>query len=241
MKPALVLQHLVSDGPSHLATWLARQARPMDRRCTEAGDAYPADLSGHAALAILGGAMSANDPLPSLRQAEALVREAAARGIPVIGHCLGGQLIARALGAPVFTSPRPEVGWHPVTWAPAAEAWFGPSVREPVPPLVFQWHFEAFGLPEGAVPLASGTACEHQAFAIGERLLAMQFHVELDAPKLEAWIEAVDPDYDAARLIDPAQVHDAAAMRHEAAARLRAQQRLADAAYARWWAMASAG
>lgn len=240
MKPALVLQHLDADGPSHLADWLARHAIPMDRRCTEAGDPFPVDLSGHAAVAILGGAMSANDPLPSLRQAEALVREAVARRIPVIGHCLGGQLIARALGASVFTSPRPEVGWHPVTWAPGAEEWFGSAVREPVPPLVFQWHFEAFGLPAGARPLASGAACAHQAFAIGDRVLAMQFHVELDAAKLDAWIEAVDPDYDAARLVDPGQVHDAAAMRHEAAARLRAQQRLADAAYARWWAMAAA-
>ena len=74
MKPVLVLQHLVSDGPSYLADWLAERGIAMDLRCTEAGQDFPRDLGGHAALAILGGAMSANDPLPSLRRAEGLVR-----------------------------------------------------------------------------------------------------------------------------------------------------------------------
>ena len=72
MKPILVLQHLVDDGPAYLGTWLRRQGLSVDLRCTELGEGFPSTLAGHSALAILGGAMSANDDLPSLRQAEAL-------------------------------------------------------------------------------------------------------------------------------------------------------------------------
>jgi GMP synthase-like glutamine amidotransferase len=233
MKPILVLQHLDWDGPSYLATWLGERGLKMDRRCTESGQAYPSSLAGHAALAILGGSMSANDPLPSLRQAEALVREAIAQGIPVIGHCLGGQLIARALGAAITRSPRPEVGWHRVDWATASAGWFGAEVLGPAAPEVFHWHGDAFALPPGAQPLGRSAACPVQAFAIGPHL-AMQFHVELDADKLEAWLAEPGDGYDAASRADPLQLQPVDSMRERAVERLAAQQRLAAAAYTRW-------
>ena len=233
MKPVLVLQHLHSDGPSFLGTWLAGQGVAMDVRCTEAGDVVPDDLAAHGALAILGGSMGANDPLPSLRQAEALVRRALARQMPTIGHCLGGQLIARALGAPIGPSPRPEVGWFALDWAPEANAWFGEALTMTAAPEVFQWHFDAFAPPPGAVPLAGSAGCPHQAFALGN-CLAMQFHVELDAPKLETWLTTADPDYERALRQDPDQVQTAAQMRLDAERRLAAQQGLATFAYARW-------
>jgi len=97
MKPVLVLQNLSADGPGYLGQWLAERGVPMDVRNTEAGEHYPATLDGYAALALLGGEMSANDPLPSLRAAEALFLQAMQRGVPTIGHCLGAQLMARAL------------------------------------------------------------------------------------------------------------------------------------------------
>lgn len=233
MKPVLVLQHLVSDGTSFLGTWLAEQGVAMDVRCTEAGDVFPHDLAAHGALAILGGSMGANDPLPSLRQAEALVRSALALQMPTIGHCLGGQLIARALGAPIRPSPRPEVGWFALDWAPEAITWFGEPVAMTAAPEVFQWHFDAFALPPGAVPLARTAACPHQAFALGN-CLAMQFHVELDASKLETWLTTTDPDYELALRQDPDQVQTATQMRLDAERRLAAQQGLAAFAYTRW-------
>ena len=110
MKPILVLQHLGGDGPAYFGSWLQRQRVPFDVRNSEAGDSFPADLGEHSALAVLGGEMSANDPLPSLRRAESLILAAMAAGKPVIGHCLGGQLMARALGGTVRRSPLPEVG-----------------------------------------------------------------------------------------------------------------------------------
>jgi GMP synthase-like glutamine amidotransferase len=225
----LVLQHLGTDGPAYLATWMHAHGVPFDVVDASAGQPFPDRLDGAVALAVLGGEMSANDPLPSLRQAEVLIREAVDRSRPVIGHCLGGQLLSRALGGVVGASPRPEIGWHAVSIDddPVARDWFGEAPAAEV----FQWHDEAFTLPAGARRLATNAACPNQAFAIGPHL-GMQFHVEVDAAKLGAWFEASsDPlAQGAARSItaDPGG----------AARCLAVQQALADRIYARWWASA---
>jgi GMP synthase (glutamine-hydrolysing) len=231
MNSVLILQHLVDDGPAYLGEWLAAEGVTVDLRCTEAGDPFPATLGSTRALAVLGGAMSANDELPSLRQAERLILEAMDRGIPVIGHCLGGQLMARALGARVLPSGAPEIGWLPITRLDnaAAEDWFGPEAL----PEVFHWHYEAFTLPEGAQPLATSPACAVQAFALGPHL-AMQFHVEQDAAKLARWTQVHEGEYPQAQRDHPATVQGPTAMLAEAPQRLAAQQRLAARIYRRW-------
>ena len=234
-RPVLILQHLHNDGPAYLATWLAARGVPYQLFNTQAGQAFPASVRGYRALALLGGEISANDELPSLRQAEHLVREAIAHDIPVLGHCLGGQLMAKALGARIVASPAPEVGWHDMSAAsnPLAQAWFGEGEL----PLIFHWHFEAFELPQGAVSIATSPACPHQAFAIGERHLAMQFHVEVDAAKLAAWSASQAADYLEAQREFPG-VHSGERMRADGVAALPAQQRLADHIYARWLSLA---
>ncbi len=234
MKPVLVLQHLSSDGPGYLATWLRGQGVPCVVLDTQAGQAYPEHVDGYRALAVLGGEMSANDDMASLRQAERLILEAMDRGVPVIGHCLGGQLMARALGASVHASPAPEIGWQPLHVAPtaAARAWFGPGEAQ----TVFHWHLEAFGLPAGAELLASSPACPHQAFAIGPHL-GMQFHVELDAAKLALWSGSSAPDFLAMQTVCPT-VQSGAAMRAQAVEALPRQQALAARIYERWLAAA---
>ena len=115
----------------------------------------------------------------------------------------------------------------------AAADWFGEEVGTPAAPEVFQWHFEAFDQPPGGLRLAGTSACPHQAFAIGN-CLAMQFHVELDAPKLDTWLTLPDPDYEQALVRDPAQVQTGARMRTDAQRRLVRQQALAARAYGRW-------
>ncbi len=228
--PILILQHLSADGPAYLGTWLARQGVPFEVRNTQAGEAYPDDLHGHSALAILGGEMSANDPLPSLRHAERLILQAMATGKPVIGHCLGGQLMARALGMTIGDSPAPEVGWQPMTVAdtPGAVAWFGAAV----PQVVYQWHYEAFELPPAAERLAGSVACPNQAFAIGPHL-GMQFHIEIDDEKLARWAKE-----QGARFLDALAAHptvqDGPTMLADAARHMAAHQALADRIYARW-------
>lgn len=230
MPPILILQHLSSDGPAYLGTWLRRNGVPYVVLDTEAGDEFPQHIEGYGALAVMGGEMSANDRLPSLRRAEALILEAMAQGRPVIGHCLGGQLMARALGVPVVASIAPEVGWQALTLSEhgAARDWFGDAE----PPHVFQWHEEAFGLPADAVPLASSDACAYQAFAIGPHL-AMQFHVEVDEEKLRRWA-TLDSTHYLGLQQRFGTVQSGRAMCESLDQRLSAQQALADRIYARW-------
>jgi len=237
MKPVLVLQHLSGDGPAFLGQWLAGQGVATDVRNTEAGDAYPETLAGHGALAILGGEMSANDPLPSLRHAERLFLEALREGIPTLGHCLGGQLMARALGARIGASPAPEVGFNELHLhaGPASGAWFGRCGAA----RVFQWHYEAFDLPPGAEELATSAACRHQAFTIGPHL-GMQFHIELDAEKLDRWSRDEGERYRQAIPRHPDTVHSGERMRQDAGELLAAHQGLAARIYGRWLASASA-
>jgi GMP synthase-like glutamine amidotransferase len=230
MKPVLVLQHLPDDGPAFLATWLAAQGRALELRHTAAGDAYPERIDGFGALAVLGGEWGANDDRPSLRQAEHLIRQAVAAGVPVLGHCLGGQLMARALGGAVGLSPAPERGWHAVQRhaTPQARQWLGEG---PVEPVLFQWHRDAFGLPPGAECLAHSAACPHQAFVLGPHL-AMQFHVEVDEAKLQAW--ATEAEAEAPSAATPPGWHGAARLRQDTPRHLAASQALAGRIYARW-------
>jgi GMP synthase (glutamine-hydrolysing) len=236
MRPVLVLQHLHADGPAYLATWLRRQGVPFEVRNAEAGQDFRAAAADYAALAVLGGEMSANDPLPSLREAEQLILDAMRCGVPVLGHCLGGQLMAKALGAPITQSPLPEIGWHPVRLLPhdGTRAWFGDGTEA----VVFQWHYDVFGLPPGAQQLATSDSCPQQAFGIGPHL-AMQFHVELDEAKLKAWTEAHDDRFLAAGAVPTVQSSDA--MRAQARAHLPVQQRMAETIYRRWLAFAGIG
>ena len=237
MKPVLILQHLSSDGPAYLGTWLERHGVPQRVFNSQAGDDFPEDLAPYGALAILGGEMSANDPLPSLRRAEALFLQAVASGVPTIGHCLGGQLMARALGAPVAASPAPEVGWQPLTVLESEVA--QDRLGDPRPRRVLQWHREAFGLPEGATALANSPACLLQAFAIGPHL-AMQWHVEVDAEKLGRWARDADAEY-LESLAAPASTQDGTAMLRDMANCLGQQQAWADRIYGRWLALALGG
>lgn len=237
MKPILVLQHLSSDGPGYFGTWLQAQGVPMVVRNTEAGDAFPAQIAPYAGLCVLGGEMSANDPLPSLRQAEDLIRQAVAAGVPVIGHCLGGQLMARALGGRVRRSPRPEVGWQRVDRQPGdeARAWWG---DEPAF-TAFQWHAEAFDLPPGARLLAGNAACPNQAFVIGPHPglhLGMQFHIEVDVDKVMRWSASDGAQWLADQQAWPATVQGRDALRAGLATELPAHQARAARVYARWLA-----
>ena len=228
-KPVLILQFMDNDAPAYLGTWLQRQGIASDVRLASGGG-FPERIDGYAALVPLGGAMSANDDLPFIHDALRLIEQAAQRDIPVLGHCLGGQLIARAFGARVGASPGAEVGWHRMDRidSESSRAWFGPQATHQV----FHWHYEAFDLPAGAQGLASSPQCPHQAFAIGPHL-ALQFHVEVDAAKIEVWLDQLDPQYERAQR-DSETVHSARRIQADTARFLATQQRLADGIYGHW-------
>ncbi len=225
----LLLQNHAHDDAAYLGAWLAAQGERWRVVQVHAGEPVPTRCDGIDAIAVLGGPMSVNDPLPGLRATEALLRDAVACDVPVLGHCLGGQLLASALGAPIVRNALPEIGWHPIamTDGGSARAWFGAHTEA----TVFQWHHDTFALPRGATPVARSAVCAQQAFAIG-RSLGMQFHIEVDAAKLALWFEHGADDIAAHAHLPTVQ--SAATMRAGIARHLAASQTLADAIYTRW-------
>lgn len=192
MRPIGVFQHAADVAPGFFAAWLEKKRLPYRVFHPYRGDAVPQDPSAFSGLCFMGGPMSVNDPLPWIGAELALIRAADAFGVPVIGHCLGGQLLAKAFSAPVTRHPVKEIGWSEVTItdAPLAARWLGadaPSSLE-----LFQWHGESFALPAGACNFLATRLCPHQAFVIerdGYAHLGMQFHCEMTPALIRAWLE----------------------------------------------------
>jgi GMP synthase (glutamine-hydrolysing) len=169
------------------------------------GERRPGPLPAFDALAVFGGGMnlSDGDRLPWLRGEIELLRDAIARAMPVIGVCLGGQLLAAAGGADVHRASEPEIGWHEVELTGAAA---GDPVLGGLPSrfTACQWHSYAFELPAGAVELARSPVCP-QAFRLGDNAWGVQFHPEVTEGILRSWIDDYESDPDAVRLgFDPA-------------------------------------
>ncbi|MFZ4553564.1 MAG: type 1 glutamine amidotransferase [Burkholderiales bacterium] len=191
MKPVCIVRFAATEGPAWFADWLDGEGIPRTEIRIDRGDAVPADASEFSGLAMMGGPMSVNDPLPWIEPMLGLIRDADARNVPVIGHCLGGQLMSCAFGGTVSRNrmgnvPTQEIGWSSVnpTDTPEARDWFGDAEQL----TVFQWHGETFSIPPGAVRLASNELCANQAFVRGPHL-AMQFHVEMDEPTIASWCD----------------------------------------------------
>ncbi|NTV10706.1 MAG: type 1 glutamine amidotransferase [Zoogloea sp.] len=186
MKPIAIFRHSATEGPGHFATFLDRHSIPWQLIRIDEGDPLPADSGEFSGLCFMGGPMSVNDDLPWIPPVLALIREADAAGLPVIGHCLGGQLMSKALGGAVGRNPVKEIGWHAVSACDSAEAreWLGQPGFE-----AFHWHGETFSLPPGAVRILSSAACENQAFVLGKHL-GMQCHVEMTEEMIRAWCDS---------------------------------------------------
>lgn len=228
MRPVLVLEHQAAEQVAYLGTYLRNKSIPIDIvNATQRN--FPSSMDPYSALAVMGGGMSANDPLLSNRQAEILILQAMMADKPVIGHCLGGQLMARALGATVRKSPAPEIGWQKIQWESNTQVsqWFGENPTD----TVIHWHYDSFDIPRGATLLASTDACPNQAFSYGPHL-AMQFHIEMDHSKAHWWTEDPDPEWDAAKHYPSVQDRDT--IRSGLDQFLENHQRTADAVYSRW-------
>jgi GMP synthase-like glutamine amidotransferase len=184
MKPVAIFRHSPTEGPGYFATFLELNHIPWTLIPIDDGASVPTDVRSFSGLAFMGGPMSVNDPLPWIPPVLALIRHAVHEGIPVIGHCLGGQLMSRALGGVVTLNAVKEIGWHDVTLTDHQEAhdWFGDN---PVLP-VFQWHGETFSVPPGGVLLAGSVHCANQAFALGKHL-GLQCHIEMNRALVESW------------------------------------------------------
>jgi len=170
----LIYSSLEECGISVECADLYRQASPLP------------DISSAAGLIFMGGPMSANDDLPYLERELRCIRQAVERRQPVLGVCLGAQLLARALGATVYRNPVKEIGWFDIelTDTGLADPLFAGLDRSQT---VFQWHGETFDLPASAAWLASSEACLHQAFRVGANVYGLQFHLEVTPQMIADW------------------------------------------------------
>ena len=229
MREILVFRHAAHEGPGYLADFLARHDLRYRLVRIDAGEAVPKSIAGISGLVFMGGPMSANDRLPWIPPVLALIREAAQKDVPVLGHCLGGQLMARALGGRVTRNRVKEIGWLPVRVIESCVAhdWMtglAPQFE------VFHWHGETFsGLPSGATAILKSRDCRHQAFVLGKHL-AFQCHVEMTPVLVRSWARA-----GAAEIARPTDtVQSAQQMRVNLVARAERMNRIADVFYTRW-------
>jgi len=229
MKPVLVFRHIECEGPGYLGEFLDARQVPYRVIRIDAGEAVPVRIDGVGGLVFMGGPMSVNDPLPWVAQELALIRRAGAEGIPVLGHCLGGQLIAKALGAEVSANAVKEIGWHEIACTDAAHT--RPGGRLPARFEGFHWHGETFALPRGADLLMQSTHCRHQAF-LKDRALALQFHVEVTGAMVHGWCAEYRAEL--AQCAGRPAVQSAEQMMERLAERIRELHRVADAVYDLW-------
>lgn len=182
----LTFRHVPFEDVGHIGPLLRERDIGCDYADLYRVGAQEPDISAYSGLIFMGGPMSANDPLPYLDRERALIAEAAERGQPMLGICLGSQLIARALGAEVRRSGQKEIGWFDIQFTEAAadDALFA-GIRGPE--TVFHWHGEMWQLPPGGELLAWSQACRHQAFRVGRSIYGLQFHLEVTPPMIADW------------------------------------------------------
>jgi GMP synthase-like glutamine amidotransferase len=228
MKPIYIFRHQEYEGPGYFQQVLHKHRIPYDTFYIDQGDTVPEQLESCSALVFMGGPMSVNDNLPWIEKELQLIRDAIEADMPVLGHCLGGQLISKALGAEVFPNEAKEIGWLPVEKLdnPASRDWL-----EPLPPRfdAFHWHGETFSIPQGATNILQSEKCAHQAFVIGNTL-AMQCHIEMTEPMVRQWADF----YKQELVEDVPTIQTAQTMQNRIAERIEQLNSIADTVYARW-------
>ncbi|MFN8642128.1 MAG: gamma-glutamyl-gamma-aminobutyrate hydrolase family protein [Candidatus Binatia bacterium] len=230
MPTALVIQHVAVEGPGDLGVALRARGIALRTVRTFAGEPVPARCEADA-LVVMGGPMGVyeDDRHPHLRDERRLIESALAAGTPILGTCLGSQLLASALGARVYPNTRKEIGWHEVALADAAgdDALLAGAPRRFTP---LHWHGDVFDLPAGAVSLARSALTAHQAFRHGRNAWGLVFHLELDRPQLDSWLAAFADELTETGIAPQA-------ITAEAEARLAAARTVGAAVFARFAAL----
>jgi GMP synthase-like glutamine amidotransferase len=231
MLPVAIFRHAPTEGPGYFAIFLEQQGIPWRLIAIDEGEAVPAAVDGFSGLCFMGGPMSVNDPLPWIAPLCALIRAAVADEVPVIGHCLGGQLMSKALGGAVTRNPVKEIGWGEAGAEDDAVArhWLGELAGKTG--TVFHWHGETFSLPAGASRLLTNLHCANQMFALGPHL-GMQCHVEMTPEMIATWCRQWAAE--AAAVADQPSVQTPATMQAQIAERLPLMRQLSEQLYSVW-------
>jgi len=218
---AHILQHVPFEGLGSIQQWLDRQKYTVTY--THFFDtAILPPVEEVDLLIVLGGPMSVNDEqnLSWLRGEKRFIAEAIASGKPVLGICLGAQLIASALGASVYRASESEIGWFPVYGLPKTIGAFS----FPEETNVFHWHGDTFDLPSHAIHLAKSAVCQNQAFQIGPRAIGLQFHLEVTPESVAAMVTCCSEDLHPQHFIQTAEQLQTAASTSYAAVNLLMEQ-----------------
>jgi GMP synthase (glutamine-hydrolysing) len=191
----LIVQHVASEEPGLVVGGVAGMGLATRIVRPDRGEPIPKSAFGRPGLIVLGGPMGVyeSNRFPNLKAEIALLADAMARGVPVLGVCLGAQLLAAAAGARVFRGETQEIGWLPVRLSDAGR---GDPVLGLLPDeaKVFHWHTDTFDLPTGATLLASSALYPHQAFHLGPRAYGVQFHPEMTVELVDRWVSLAGPD-----------------------------------------------
>lgn len=231
MQPVAIFRHSPTEGPGYFAIFLEQHRIPWQLIALDEGQAVPASADGFSGLCFMGGPMSVNDPLPWIDPVCSLIRNAVAKDIPVIGHCLGGQLMSKALGGAVTRNPVKEIGWSQAGGEDNAVArhWLGSYAGQIG--TIFQWHGETFSIPPGATRLLANMHCANQMFALGPHL-AMQCHVEMTPEMIATWCDQWAEE--AIAVADQPSVQTPEAMQQAIAECLPVMRQLSEQLYSVW-------
>lgn len=229
MEPTVfVFQHVPHEHMGTLAKALSRAELKHRQLDVWKNDVLWPDVEDVRALIVMGGPMGVYEEAkyPFLAKEIRFIQDVIKAGRPLLGICLGSQLIAKAFGARVFPNAHKEIGWYAVHMAPAAagDALFGGWSSKPE---IFQWHGDTFDLPAGAELLATSPLCRHQAYRVGKNVYGLQFHPEVDAAMIASWLGQPGTDEEL-KPLGPTRKRDIAA---ESPAKAAALEHLAAPAF----------
>jgi GMP synthase (glutamine-hydrolysing) len=181
------LQHVPHEGIGTMEDWIRQKKYSLSRTRLFANDPLP-EINDIDWLLVMGGPMSVNDEdtLPWLIKEKQFVKRAIDTGKTVLGFCLGSQMIANVLGARVYKNPCKEIGWFDLDLTKEGQA-SGAFSRFPKQLKVYQWHGETFDLPQGCALAATSQYCKNQALVFNERVIGMQFHLEVTREDVRSW------------------------------------------------------
>ena len=192
MKPILIFRHVTCEGPGYLGTFLKNNNIPYEIICIDEGIAVPQNLDTVSGLVFMGGSMNVTDSLEWMNDEQKLIRKAINKNIPIMGICLGAQLMSAALGGKVTHDPNMEIGWHKVEpdIKNKDNEWLKGLPKDLIP---FHWHADTFSIPKEATVLLHSQCRKNQAFSI-KNSIAMQFHLEMTIEMTKEWVRLFKSD-----------------------------------------------
>lgn len=229
MKPVYIFRHVENEGPGYLAEFFETHHIPHRLIRLDQGEDLPQSLDEISGLVFMGGTMSVNDDLAWIQQALQLIRTAFHEGLPVLGHCLGGQMMAKALGSEIFQNSVPEFGWQDVEVCkgPGLEGW-NTGLPDIFP--AFHWHNETFELPKDCQRILKNQHCLNQGF-VHKNSLALQCHIEMTEQMVRDWIENSGNNIPKAETVS---VQNPRQMLEGLDTNLRLMKQAADTLYGQW-------